>query len=110
MRDLAQGRPYLHLRTIFFFQNIPQTYPKRLAFLFLSELKSQFQDEMRREFGTGVGIDYRSKIETIDKPYYFIRFERTIMKKQKEFKVGGQGLLRFEKMMKQKGFYVGGSS
>jgi hypothetical protein len=31
-------------------------------------------DELVREFGSGVGIDFRSKIDTIEKPYYFIKF------------------------------------
>ncbi len=41
---------------------------------------------MKREFGTQMGVDYRSKIETIDKPYAFIKFERQITKKKSEYR------------------------
>ena len=30
-------------------------------------------------------MDYRSKIETIDRPYFFIRFDRFIKKKKQEY-------------------------
>jgi hypothetical protein len=48
-------------------------YPKGLAFHFLEEIQKLFQDELRKEFGTG-SVDYRSKIETIDKVYAFLKF------------------------------------
>lgn len=41
---------------------------------------------MKREFGTQMGVDYRSKIECIDKPYAFIKFERQITKKKSEYR------------------------
>merc|ERR1712232_481141 len=45
-----------------------------------------FQEELKREFGTG-GVDYRSCIETrVEKPYYFIKFDRQITKKKGEYK------------------------
>eukprot|EP00392_Amoebophrya_sp_AT5.2_P012998 g13109.t1 len=50
-------------------------YPKKLAFAFLEEIYRLFLEELKREFGTGA-VDYRSRIECIDKPYYFIKFER----------------------------------
>ncbi|CAD7971417.1 unnamed protein product [Amoebophrya sp. A120] len=60
-------------------------YPKKLAFAFLEEIYRLFLEELKREFGTGA-VDYRSRIECIDKPYYFIKFERIIQKKQREFR------------------------
>lgn len=47
-------------------------YNKKLAFAFLDEIYRAFQDELVREWGTQ-GVDYRSKIDTIEKPYYFIK-------------------------------------
>jgi len=60
-------------------------YPKNLAFAFLEDVHKSFQEELKREFGTG-SVDYRSHIETIEKPYYFIKFDRQITKKKAEYK------------------------
>lgn len=60
-------------------------YPKNFAFAFLEEIHKLFQEELKREFGTG-SVDYRSHIETIEKPYYFIKFDRQIAKKKAEYR------------------------
>lgn len=60
-------------------------YPKNMAFAFLEEIHKLFQEELKREFGTG-SVDYRSHIETIEKPYYFIKFDRQITKKKSEYR------------------------
>mmetsp|Transcript_131879 Transcript_131879/g.328838 ORF Transcript_131879/g.328838 Transcript_131879/m.328838 type:complete len:226 (-) Transcript_131879:101-778(-) len=60
-------------------------YPKNLAFAFLEDIHRLFQEELKREYGTS-SVDYRSRIETIEKPYYFIRFDRQITKKKAEFR------------------------
>jgi vesicle transport protein SEC22 len=60
-------------------------YPKNLAFAFLDDIHKLFQEELKREFGTG-SVDYRSHIETIEKPYYFIKFDRQITKKKMEYR------------------------
>eukprot|EP00929_Paragymnodinium_shiwhaense_P010669 TRINITY_DN115526_c0_g1_i1.p2 TRINITY_DN115526_c0_g1~~TRINITY_DN115526_c0_g1_i1.p2 ORF type:complete len:226 (-),score=82.85 TRINITY_DN115526_c0_g1_i1:131-808(-) len=60
-------------------------YPKNLAFAFIEEIHRLFQEELKREFGTG-SVDYRSHIETIEKPYYFIKFDRQITKKKAEYR------------------------
>jgi len=60
-------------------------YPKNLAFAFLEDIHRAFQEELKREFGTG-SVDYRSHIETIEKPYYFIKFDRQITKKKAEYR------------------------
>merc|ERR1719159_321197 len=62
------------------------SYPKKLAFAFLDDVSQEFQEELRREFGTQAGVDYRSKVETIEKPYYFIKFDRIIAKKRQEYR------------------------
>merc|ERR1719230_2119885 len=61
------------------------SYPKNLAFAFLEDIHRLFQEELKREFGTG-SVDYRSHIETIEKPYYFIKFDRQITKKKAEYR------------------------
>jgi vesicle transport protein SEC22 len=60
-------------------------YPKNLAFAFLEDVHKLFLEDLKREFGTG-SVDYRSHIETIEKPYYFIKFDRQITKKKAEYK------------------------
>merc|ERR1719161_3329495 len=62
-----------------------KAYPKKLAFSFLEDIHKSFQDELKREFGTR-SVDYRSHIETIEKPYYFIKFDRQIQKKKLEYR------------------------
>jgi len=52
-------------------------YPHNAAFAFLEEVRIQFQEELKLEFGT-CAVDYRSHIEYIKKPYHFVRFERHI--------------------------------
>mmetsp|Transcript_59560 Transcript_59560/g.159594 ORF Transcript_59560/g.159594 Transcript_59560/m.159594 type:complete len:263 (-) Transcript_59560:93-881(-) len=59
-------------------------YPKVLAFTFLEEVRELFREELKQSFGTG-SVDHRSHIETIEKPYYFVRFDRQILKKQADF-------------------------
>lgn len=62
-----------------------RSYPKNLAFAFLEDIGRLFQEELQREFGSGA-VDYRSRIETIEKPYYFIKFDRQITKKKAEYR------------------------
>jgi vesicle transport protein SEC22 len=62
-----------------------QCYPKGLAFAFLGDVIWAFQEELKREFGT-FSIDYQSRIDTIEKPYYFIHFDRTIKKLRDEYR------------------------
>ena len=61
-------------------------YNMKLVFVFLQEIALAFQDELRNTYGTASNIDYLSKIETIENQYAFLRFEKTILKKKKEFK------------------------
>ncbi|PHJ23974.1 synaptobrevin family protein [Cystoisospora suis] len=61
------------------------SYPKKLAFSFLEDIRAAFQEELQTAFGTHA-VDYRSIIETIEKPYYFVKFDRTIQRKKQEYK------------------------
>ena len=62
-----------------------KSFPKRLAFAFLEEIHRAFIEELKRHYGTG-SVDYRSQIETIQKPYFFITFDRAVQKKRAEFR------------------------
>lgn len=41
---------------------------------------------MQNTYGTSGAVDYRSQIETIETSYKFLRFERVINKKRKEYR------------------------
>mmetsp|Transcript_54617 Transcript_54617/g.62619 ORF Transcript_54617/g.62619 Transcript_54617/m.62619 type:complete len:227 (-) Transcript_54617:475-1155(-) len=59
------------------------SYPKKLAFIFLDDIEKAFYQEMISTFGPDV--DHRSKIETLDRPYQFIKFDRFINRKRPEY-------------------------
>ena len=63
-----------------------KSYPKRLAFGFLEEVMRAFNEELKRVLGSTGSVDYRSYIDTITKPYYFIQFDRTIQRKRSDYK------------------------
>lgn len=60
-------------------------YPRNAAFAFLEDVIAQFQEELKREFGTG-SVDWRSHIDVIDKPYYFGRFDRQVARIYAQFR------------------------
>ena len=61
-------------------------FNKRVAFTFLEEISRAFVEELKRVLGTSASLDYRSYVDTINKPYFFITFDRVIQKKRQEFK------------------------
>lgn len=77
---------YTMAEGVVFMALFDKSYPKNLAFAFLEDINRLFQEELKREFGTTSGVDYRSHIETIEKPYYFIKFDRQITKKKAEYR------------------------
>ncbi|CAM9252939.1 unnamed protein product [Ascophyllum nodosum] len=56
-------------------------YPKRLAFLYLEEIHQEFVAELRGDYGE----EWRTKVETAARPYAFIKFDKVIQRKRKEF-------------------------
>lgn len=56
-------------------------YPKRLAFLYLEEIHQEFEQELRHDYGD----EWRNKVETAARPYAFIKFDKVIQKKRKEY-------------------------
>ena len=63
-----------------------KSFPKRLVFAFLEDIHRAFLEELKRHYGTTGSVDYRSQIETIQKPYFFITFDRTVQKKRAEYR------------------------
>mmetsp|Transcript_5944 Transcript_5944/g.7584 ORF Transcript_5944/g.7584 Transcript_5944/m.7584 type:complete len:226 (-) Transcript_5944:122-799(-) len=58
-----------------------QSYPKRLAFLYLEEVADLFLEYLNMNHGS----NYRSVLETTARPYAFIQADPTIQRKQREF-------------------------
>lgn len=61
-------------------------YPQKLAFVYLKDVSDLFQQELQNTYGTSGGVDYLSRIETIENSYSFIKFEKVISRKKKEFR------------------------
>ena len=59
-------------------------YPAKLAFCFLAEIDEGFTEELKNQFGTQ-SVSYYSKLETIDRANYFLKFEKYIKKKKNEY-------------------------
>ena len=55
-------------------------------FCYLQEIAESFRHELQNTYGTSSGIDYQSQIECIESSYKFLKFEKVINKKRKEFK------------------------
>jgi len=58
-----------------------QSYPKRLAFIYLEEVADEFTEYLSKTHGH----DYSQVIETTARPYAFIQADPIIQKKQREF-------------------------
>lgn len=58
-----------------------KSYPKRLAFLFLEEICRDFEADLRAEHGD----NWLRIVETVGRQYAFIKFDRVIQKKRRDF-------------------------
>jgi len=58
-----------------------KSYPKRLAFLYLEEIHEAFVEELQKDHGD----EWRNKVETVARPYAFIKFDKTIQRKRKDY-------------------------
>jgi vesicle transport protein SEC22 len=58
-----------------------KSYPKRLAFLFLEEISKEFESELKCEHGE----DWLRVVETVGRQYAFIKFDRVIQKKRRDY-------------------------
>ncbi|KAL8449649.1 hypothetical protein Emed_002904 [Eimeria media] len=52
------------------------SYPRALAFCFLNDIKALFEEELKAAFGSR-SVDYFAMIETIETPYFFLKFATT---------------------------------
>mmetsp|Transcript_7109 Transcript_7109/g.29579 ORF Transcript_7109/g.29579 Transcript_7109/m.29579 type:complete len:229 (-) Transcript_7109:607-1293(-) len=55
-------------------------YPKQLMFRYLEEVCEAFVDDLKREHG-----DWRTAVQTAARPYAFIKFDKTLQRKRKEY-------------------------
>eukprot|EP00599_Poterioochromonas_sp_BG-1_P003808 CAMPEP_0173153314 /NCGR_PEP_ID=MMETSP1105-20130129/12783_1 /TAXON_ID=2985 /ORGANISM="Ochromonas sp., Strain BG-1" /LENGTH=173 /DNA_ID=CAMNT_0014069219 /DNA_START=264 /DNA_END=785 /DNA_ORIENTATION=- len=58
-----------------------KSYPKRLAFLFLEEISREFEADLKSEYGE----DWLRTVETVGRQYAFIKFDRVIQKKRRDY-------------------------
>jgi hypothetical protein len=63
-----------------------KSYPLKLAAAFLDSLIAPFFDEVRTHF---TAANYESKLETLTAELYFIKFDRKIKEKKREFEDPG---------------------
>eukprot|EP00831_Metopus_contortus_P057245 TRINITY_DN49714_c0_g1_i2.p1 TRINITY_DN49714_c0_g1~~TRINITY_DN49714_c0_g1_i2.p1 ORF type:complete len:251 (-),score=57.17 TRINITY_DN49714_c0_g1_i2:114-866(-) len=59
-------------------------YKREIAFTYLHEVAETFLEEIKKTYGTD-SVDYRSRIETIDKPLFFKKFEVELRKKRDQY-------------------------
>mmetsp|Transcript_646 Transcript_646/g.1959 ORF Transcript_646/g.1959 Transcript_646/m.1959 type:complete len:222 (-) Transcript_646:363-1028(-) len=72
---------YLLEDNICFLVHTEKSYPKRLAFLFLSELHNRFISHLHAEHGP----NWVNELATVDRPYAYIKFDKQIMQLRKEY-------------------------
>ncbi|DBA00597.1 TPA: hypothetical protein N0F65_007726 [Lagenidium giganteum] len=58
-----------------------RSFPKRLAFLYLEEIHGGFVEELERDYGG----NWRDTVTTVARPYAFIKFDKFIQKKRKDY-------------------------
>jgi vesicle transport protein SEC22 len=58
-----------------------KSYPKRLAFLFLEEISKNFIADLQAEYGDA----WIHTVDTVGRQYAFIKFDRVIQKKRREY-------------------------
>jgi len=59
-----------------------QSYPKRLAFLYLDEIADAFLESLANDYGD---VGWREAIATTARPYRFIKFDLIIQRRRKDF-------------------------
>jgi vesicle transport protein SEC22 len=72
---------YMIINEVIFLTLSEKAYPKRLAFLYLDEISQGFVTELERDYGQS----WRDKISTAARPYQFIKFDKFIQRKHKEY-------------------------
>jgi len=82
---------YIIMQDVCYLTLCDKGYPKRLAFLYLDEIHTEFvtfltetEEKKAREEGRPVQ-DWHRQVDTVARPYAFIKFDKTIKKKGKEY-------------------------
>ncbi|GMH66749.1 hypothetical protein TrRE_jg3232 [Triparma retinervis] len=73
---------YLISDNIIYLTLSERSYPKRLAFLYLDEICRGFIDELTQDYGAN---QWQEKISTAARPYQFIKFDKFIQRKVKDY-------------------------
>ena len=58
-----------------------KSYPTRLAFGYLGELRTEFVAYLQKQYND----DWRRQVETVSHPYAFIKFDKILERKRKEY-------------------------
>ncbi|EAS02424.2 synaptobrevin (macronuclear) [Tetrahymena thermophila SB210] len=75
---------YLVQDDVVFIALVSSTYDVKLCRQYVKDIQQGFTEELKNTFGT-TGVNYYSKLSTIETPYSFIKFDRYIKRKCKEF-------------------------
>ncbi len=73
---------YLVRDTLCYLTLTEQSYPKRLAFLYLEEIADAFLESLANDYGDP---GWRDAISTTARPYAYIKFDMVIQRRRKEF-------------------------
>uniref|UniRef100_H3GVF5 Longin domain-containing protein n=1 Tax=Phytophthora ramorum TaxID=164328 RepID=H3GVF5_PHYRM len=76
-----QWHSYLIQEGVCYLTLADRGFPKRLAFLYLEEVHAGFVEELERDSGN----NWRDVVTTVARPYAFIKFDKFIQKKRKEY-------------------------
>ncbi|RLN84535.1 hypothetical protein BBJ28_00021976 [Nothophytophthora sp. Chile5] len=83
-RSLTRGdcyASYLIQEGVCYLTLADRGFPKRLAFLYLEEVHAGFVEELERDSNN----NWRDVVTTVARPYAFIKFDKFIQKKRKEY-------------------------
>lgn len=73
---------YMARENLCFLTLCEESYPKRMAFLYLEEVADLVVSELVKEYGN----NWHSEIDQAARPFQFIRYDPLIQRKQREFK------------------------
>mmetsp|Transcript_16070 Transcript_16070/g.24307 ORF Transcript_16070/g.24307 Transcript_16070/m.24307 type:complete len:231 (-) Transcript_16070:223-915(-) len=73
---------YLVRDTLCYLTLTEQSYPKRLAFLYLEEIADAFLESLSNDYGDP---GWRDAIATTARPYAYIKFDMVIQRRRKDF-------------------------
>lgn len=75
---------YLVQDEVVYLALVSSTYDVKLCRQYVRDIQNGFIEELKNTYGT-TGVDYYSKLSTIETPYSYIKFDRYVKRKCKEF-------------------------